>query len=307
VENRLHIQSDCSKRDKRGHRAGNKGLAAAVLSTCLLYFGGIALAQGNTQIPPAVPQPADTAPSPAPSSIAIPAASKNVPVPAVEPSASTKAADEAIQQRLNELLRQPNSVLTKMQTFQKEDDKPKLREPLSATIGSDLVLVVSKATPFNPHFKALDVKIENRSDSTLVMEGDRAFVSGLEDRASQIQCLAQRDLDLVGKPVSSMKGKIARDTLDTIGAAITVGAIPTTKGVITEHGPIRKRYEWDEQRREREASRLGERLLYPGDKTEGLIYFRETDSLSKKALTIPVKSFYDGTEQMALRKTLEVE
>ncbi|HEY9684972.1 MAG TPA: hypothetical protein V6C86_25570 [Oculatellaceae cyanobacterium] len=265
-----------------------------------------ATAQGNRQIPPITPAAADANTS-APSSISIPAASKNVPIPPVEPSASTKEADEAIRQRLNELLHQPNSVLTKMQTFQKDEDKPKLRAPLSATIGSDIILIVSQATPFNPQFKALDVKIENRSDSTLVMDGDRAYVSALDAHATQIPCLAQRDLDAVGRPPTTMKEKIAKDTADTIGAALTVGAIPTAKGVITEHGPIRKRYEWDEQRREREESRLGQRLLYPGDKTEGLIYFRATDSLNKKTLTIPVKSFYDGTEQTALRQTLNVE
>ena len=219
-----------------------------------------------------------------------------------------QSADEAIKQKLDELLHQPNSVLNKMQTFQTEekvdDGKPKLRQPLQATVGGDILLMVTPGSSFNPRVKSVAVRIENRSDETLVMNGDRAYLSALDEHSPQVPCLAQSDLDAFGRPPTTIKAKIKSDTLQTIGAAVTVGAIPTAEGIIKEHGPIKKRYEWDEQRREREETRLGKRLLYPGDKTEGLVYFRDSDSFSQKFLTIPVTSFYNGAEQASLRKPM---
>jgi hypothetical protein len=89
-------------------------------------------------------------------------------------------------------------------------------------------------------------------------------------------------------------------------AAVFVGAVQTAETLKKQYGPINKRYEWDEERRENEESRFGKRLLYPGDSTDGNIYFRAGTELSGNTLTMPVKSFYDGADQASISKTIPV-
>lgn len=166
---------------------------------------------------------------------------------------------------------------------------------------------ILKANSFSSRFKALSVRVENRTDKTIVVDGDRASIMAQSGQDARFICASQNAIDAIGKPPSTVKGKLNSDFRATVTAALTIGAVQTAETIITEHGPIRKRYEWDEQRREREDSRFGKRMLYPGDKTDGLIFFDSTITLNKKLLTIPVTSFYDGTAQTALQKILDVD
>jgi hypothetical protein len=213
----------------------------------------------------------------------------------------TGTADQQIKKKLDELLTQPDSSVNKMKTFEKADEVqvPSLR-PLSATVGRDIDLTVERAPAFTGRFVALSVKVENKSDKTLVVDGDRASLSSDDTRVASVACLMQANVDAIGKPPTTAKAKIATDFKSTVEAALTVGAIPTAQTIIVEHGPILKRYEWDESRREHEETRFGKRLLYPGDKSDGMIYFTDGISFDKKSLVIPVKSFYDGADQAAL-------
>jgi hypothetical protein len=213
----------------------------------------------------------------------------------------TGTADQEIKKKLNELLAQPDSSLNRMKTFEKADEVqvPSLR-PLSATVGRDIDLTVARATAFTGRFVALSVKVENKSDKTLVVDGDRASLSSDDTKVASIACLTQANVDAIGKPPTTAKAKITTDFKSTVEAALTLGAIPTAQTIIVEHGPILKRYEWDESRREHEEARFGKRLLYPGDKSDGMIYFKDGISFDQKSLVIPVKSFYDGADQAAL-------
>ena len=214
-------------------------------------------------------------------------------------------ADQEIKKKLNELLTQPDSSLNKMKTFEKADEVqvPTLR-PLSATVGRDIDLTVARATAFTGRFVALSVKVENKSDKTLVVDGDRASLSSDDTKVASITCLTQANVDAIGQPPTTAKAKIATDFKSTVEAALTVGAIPTAQTIIVEHGPILKRYEWDESRREHEETRFGKRLLYPGDKSDGVMYFKDGTSFDQKSLVIPVKSFYDGADQAALIQSI---
>jgi hypothetical protein len=129
-------------------------------------------------------------------------------------------------------------------------------------------------------------------------------LSSDDTKVASIACLTQANVDSIGKPPTTARAKIATDFKSTVEAALTVGAIPTAQTIIVEHGPILKRYEWDESRREHEESRFGKRLLYPGDKSDGTIYFQDGVSFDQKSLVIPVKSFYDGADQAALMQSI---
>jgi hypothetical protein len=215
------------------------------------------------------------------------------------------SADQEIKKKLNELLTQPDSSLNKMKTFERADEVqvPALR-PLSATVGREIDFTVARATAFTGRFVALSVKVENKSDKTLVVDGDRASLSSDDPKVASIACLTQTNVDAIGKPPTSAKAKIATDFKSTIAAALTVGAVPTAQTIIVEHGPILKRYEWDEQRRQHEENRFGKRLLYPGDKSDGMVYFTDGTTFDQKSLTIPVKSFYDGADQASLIQSI---
>ena len=248
-------------------------------------------------------------------------------------------ADEEIQRKLNELLHQPDSVLTKMRTFKQQDEvtpeaqEKKTEVPLSSVPSHDLSVKIYPASSFSGRFKALAVTVENHTDKTLVVDGDKAALlntlsiatprasvksadtgdfadrgsgsQALSAITSAIPCATQAAIDAVGKPPTTFTGKFTSDVKATVTAALTVGAVQTAETIVKERGPIKERYEWDEQRREREDSRFGKRLLYPGDKSDGMIYFNSDVSFGSKSLAIPVASFYDQSDQTCVNVAID--
>ncbi len=152
----------------------------------------------------------------------------------------------------------------------------------------------------------MHVSVHNRSDEPLVFDGDKSLIASRDTGSLVARCLSQPDLDNVERPPTTFKGKVAADLVASVTAAASVGVVQTVDTFKREYGPIPKRYEYDQARRTNEESRFGRRLLYPGDSTDGNIYFQSGLALRGKMLTIPVKSFYDGSTQSAVSVLIDV-
>jgi hypothetical protein len=179
-------------------------------------------------------------------------------------------------------------------------------KPLSAIIGREVDFDIYPGRAPSKQMKALHVKVQNRSDEPLVFDGDHSLIASKENGSQIAICITQMQLDSVGRPPTTFSGRLSSDLKATVTAAATVGAVQTAETLKKQYGPITKRYEWDEERRQNEESRFGRRLLYPGDSTDGNIYFRVGTQFSGNTLTMPVKSFYDGSDQASLSKPIPV-
>jgi hypothetical protein len=185
--------------------------------------------------------------------------------------------------------------------------KPAPAGALSAIVGREIEIRVTRGTAPSKKMKAIHVSVQNKSDQPLVFEGGSSTLESMAKPGyaqSVIRCISQDRLDSLKRPPTTFKGKLVSDTKATLTAAASVGAVQTAEGILNEHGPILKRYEWDEERRENEESRFGKRLLYPGDLSAGEIYFPFDTSFEGMILKMPVKSFYDGSAQASVTKVL---
>ena len=59
----------------------------------------------------------------------------------------------------------------------------------------------------------------------------------------------------------------------------------------------------DERRRIVEASRFGKRILWPHDKTGGILYFKTTDTFTGVKLQIPVHTLFDKPDNALLQSS----
>jgi hypothetical protein len=183
---------------------------------------------------------------------------------------------------------------------------PKL--PIAAIVNQQVDVEIFSASAPSKKLKALRVKVRNRSDSPLIFDGDRSFVTSQKGGQLIARCISQKQLDTIGRPPTTFGQKFSADLKDTVTAAASVGIVQTVKTVETETGPIEKRYEYDRERQVNEESRFGRRLIYPGDTTDGNIYFPTDVPLENALLQVPIKSFYDTAEatlSKPIRTTIE--
>jgi hypothetical protein len=76
-------------------------------------------------------------------------------------------------------------------------------------------------------------------------------------------------------------------------AAVTVGAVPTISDIKNAKRPVLDRYGHDEERRSVEASRFGRRILWPHQKTQGIVFFETDDPLGSARIDIPATTLFD--------------
>jgi hypothetical protein len=160
-------------------------------------------------------------------------------------------------------------------------------EPLKAYIGTTVALHVERYDVDYDKLKGILVSVTNETNRPLVIDGNRAEVSvaGRATTAAPVTVLQQ----IVVPP-----HKLLEDILTKIvPAAATVGAIPTYKDYKLNRRPINERYGADELRRRLEAARFGRRILWPQQKSTGVVFFDTAESLNGAALQIPAMTLYD--------------
>ena len=165
------------------------------------------------------------------------------------------------------------------------DQKP--AEPLKAYIGTTVALQVQRYDVDYDKLKGILVSVTNETNRPLVIDGNRAeaSIAGKTTTAAPVTVLQQ----IVVPP-----HKVLEDILTKlVPAAVTVGAIPTYKDYKLNRKPINERYGADELRRRLEAARFGRRILWPQQKSTGVVFFDTAESLNGAALQIPAMALYD--------------
>jgi hypothetical protein len=149
---------------------------------------------------------------------------------------------------------------------------------------------------------AVKVVVRNNTDRPLNFEGDLATLS---IGASNLSSAPMLEVEKRIKQPDNPHGYFLRSMENTVTAATTVGAVQTVDGQVRLTGPIQQRYGWDNIRRIDRQSMFAKRVLWPGDSTEGNLFFLGTASASGAALKIPVCAFYDRADKQLITVTVK--
>lgn len=148
---------------------------------------------------------------------------------------------------------------------------------------------------------ALKVSVKNNTDRPLNFEGDETTLSlgELKLKAAAMQEIENRIME-----PDNPHGYKMRSLENAATAAVTIGAVQTVEGQLKLVGPIANRYGWDNLRRSDLQARFAKRVLWPGDSSEGTIYFKTNKSLAGASIQMPVSSFYDKTDKTTAISTV---
>ncbi len=170
--------------------------------------------------------------------------------------------------------------------------------PLKELMGTELQWHVQRSGTVLGGLCGLQVTIINDTNRAVVVDGDKAKI--IINTASGIKnypCVSVAELQACILPSQALAAKLKRTMNSIIPAAVTVGLQPTIKDVIISKRPVLQRYGTDENRRVAEATRFGKRILWPHEKTQGIVYFKSSDSLAGAKIEIPVNMLFDPQDK----------
>jgi hypothetical protein len=170
-------------------------------------------------------------------------------------------------------------------------------KPLQDFIGSSLTLKLGRTDIILDGLRGLFITVTNDTSRPLLIDGHSAVaISGANHYTAAPVSLVQKSV----MPSNSAVARVCRLLTNSSLGLLSVGAIPTVKDYMTMRKPISKRYGPDERRRIVEASRFGKRILWPHDKTQGIVYFQTHDNFADIKLQIPVNTLFDNPDSALL-------
>lgn len=174
-------------------------------------------------------------------------------------------------------------------------------EPLSQVISTKVMGQVDATNRNRGKFQGVAITITNNSDRAVLFDGDGAQ---LTDAGVTLSCISLADLGKLSVLPEQSNRKFVTDLKATTSAALSIGWVQTIRDQKQGSGPIVAatggRYGLDEQRRYDELSRFGKRVLWPGEKTSGVIYFNGNMQLDSGTLAIPAYSYYNHDDRSTL-------
>lgn len=170
-------------------------------------------------------------------------------------------------------------------------------EPLQAFVGQSLTIKVSSSDITLHGLKGIAVLVVNDTNRPLVIDGDNVEATA---GSGKFKCAPLVAVQKSVLPVRNGKSMAVGVFTKVVPAAVTVGMEPTVKDVIRMKQPVRIRYGPDELRRMAEASRFGSRIVWPHQKTNGIVYFSTDVPLDGVKIEIPVQTLFDPSDKTLL-------
>jgi hypothetical protein len=178
----------------------------------------------------------------------------------------------------------------------------KTKQPLQAIVGIQASLTIMPGQVVLKKFRGLKIKVTNDTDRPIIFDGDNAVATA---GGANYNTAPLVQLEEINRLPHTFGQKLSSDLKATTTATVTVGAMQTAEGIKSQMGPILPRYEGDEKRRELEDTRFGKRVVYPGETSEGILYFPTNDSLQGAVLQLPTSSLYDNNDKAAVSRRVD--
>ena len=163
-------------------------------------------------------------------------------------------------------------------------------QPLSTFFGTDLTLEINREDISFAHLHGLMITVANKTNRPLVIDGDKAtaLMSG-----NTVKCVPVTVIQNAIIPAHDLEHVLAFIAENIAPAAISIGIVPTVKDIQKDRQPVLDRYGYDEKRRRVEASRFGRRILWPNEKTQGIVFFQMLQPPSNARIELPASTLFD--------------
>lgn len=166
--------------------------------------------------------------------------------------------------------------------------------PLASVLPSVIEITAKQENPPFKKFSCLKVNVVNKSDRPVIFYGDQAIATASGVRQS---CLSMSQIEAPGVLPQTTRHQFKTDLKSTVTAALSIGAVQTVQDQIIAGQSPPQRYGQDEERRFAEVGYFGKRVLWPGDSTDGLVYFQTSSPLRQATVEIPVASYYEKNDK----------
>jgi hypothetical protein len=175
---------------------------------------------------------------------------------------------------------------------------PEQPRPL-AELGAGIEVSAKGETASLKGLTALRLHVANNTQRTLSFKGNEAVLAltGTQLKAAPLASISARI-----KEYDNPHGYRERAAMTAMTAAMTVGAWQAVRDDKVLRNPVTERYGFDNANRNQRLLRFGERVLWPGDSCEGVVYFESSQpvSLAGASLQVPVADFYNPSDRITL-------
>lgn len=172
------------------------------------------------------------------------------------------------------------------------DQQPQLRD-LSARIELSAKVEEQSAKGLT----ALRLHVVNNTERPLSFNGNEAVLAldKMQMKAAPMAIVSAHIQEY-----DNPHGYRQRAALTAVTAAMTIGAWQAVSDDKLLHGPVSERYGFDNANRNQRLLRFGERVLWPGDSSDGLVYFENSKSapIARASLQLPVADFYKPSDRI---------
>lgn len=140
----------------------------------------------------------------------------------------------------------------------------------------------------------LKVLVKNKSDRALIFYGDLSIAKA---NGKEYKCAELDEFEDLSGSQPNFISRLNRDAGETVAAAVTVGSWQTVSDILKSKNKDLKRFGKDEERRRLSESEFGQRILWPGDESEGTILFAAREPLQAAVLEMPVRCFFNARDK----------
>jgi hypothetical protein len=163
-------------------------------------------------------------------------------------------------------------------------------DPLTTAVGKTLTIKIDRRDIAFDKLHGLMITVTNQTDRPLVVDGDKAQVTaaGTTIKSAPLTVLQHAII-----PPHTTAYVIHQFNTQVVPAAVTIGVYPTVEDIMENNKPVTERYGPDQERRSVEEERFGRRVIWPHQKTQGIIFFETADSLNDAKLQIPAATLFD--------------
>jgi hypothetical protein len=173
----------------------------------------------------------------------------------------------------------------------------KTPQPLQSFAGQTLKITVDHSKIKLRGLAGVMITVINETSRPLVVDGDqaKAIIANQTHQTISLQALQKMVL-----PSKTMQAQIGKFVTEVVPSGLSVGTTTTVEDYITMKRPIRKRYGADQRRRLAELTRFGERILWPHQETQGILYFDTDADLSTAKVQLPAHTLFDASDKAIL-------
>ncbi len=146
----------------------------------------------------------------------------------------------------------------------------------------------------------LRIKVTNKSDRPVLFDGEKACAKTL---STEYKCVDIDTFDELNLIPPTFRSTLSAETGSAVNQKPPLASKPIGIGLLNSNKNVLAKLGKDAQGKNSEQERFGQRILWPGDSSEGIVLFPAEESLVGAVVTVPVCSFFNSADQASVSTT----